>query len=401
MRTIWTFHTARQIQFGRGAAARCGEVVGGLGAGRCLIVTDQRLLGAGAVEPVTASLRDAGISATVFEDGEPEPSMALAVRCARAASEASAEAIVGVGGGSNLDLAKITATLLAHGGHPRDFAGDCRIPGPVAPLVCVPTTAGTGSEVSAAAVLLDEERGIKVGVLSNHLRPAAALVDPLLTVSCPPRVTADSGIDALVHAVEALTAVDNSEFPLPEGEQSIYQGRHPLGSLLAEEAIRLVGRHLPRAYGHGDDLDAREGMHLAALLAGLAFSNIGVALVHAMEYAVGAAVHSSHGLGNGLLLPYVMEFNRPHCSAALARIARLLGRDTGTLSLDAAARSAIGAVRDLRRQVDVPDRLREIGVREEQLPAMARTAHGLQRLLRVNPRIPTRQEIEEVFRAAW
>src|SRR5207237_9589938 len=151
-----------------------------------------------------------------------------------------------LGGGSTMDLAKITAAALAHGGTPRDYVGDDKIPGPVWPLICVPTTAGTGSEVSAASVLTDTDNQIKVGILSNHLRPRAAVVDPLLTVSCPPKVTADSGIDALAHAIEAYTAVDNAGFPLPAGERSVYQGKHPLGDVLAEKAIALIGPNLRR-----------------------------------------------------------------------------------------------------------------------------------------------------------
>src|SRR5439155_17887948 len=185
------------------------------------------------------------------------------------------------------------------------------IPGPILPVVCVPTTAGTGSEVSGAAALTDTDNAVKVGCLSNYLRPRAAVVDPLLTVSCPPKVTADSGIDALTHAIEGYTAVDFAAFPLPAGERSVYQGRHPLGDVCAEQAIRLIGRHLRRAVHHGDDLDAREGMALGATIAGLSFSNVGVALVHALEYPVGGVTNCSHGEGNGLLLPYVMRFNLP------------------------------------------------------------------------------------------
>src|SRR5262249_61150247 len=155
--------------------------------------------------------------------------------------------LVAVGGGSNMDLATISAAVLAHGGHPRDYVGDDKIPGPVMPLICVPTTAGTGSEVSMASVITDQDNAMKVGVLSNFLRPRVAVVDPLLTVPCPPKVTADSGIDALTHAIEAYTAVDNETFPLPVGERSVYQGRHPLGDCLAEKAIALIGRCLRRA----------------------------------------------------------------------------------------------------------------------------------------------------------
>src|SRR5437660_4383564 len=153
-----------------------------------------------------------------------------------------------------MDLAKVTALVLTHGGRPADYAGDDKVPGPTLPVLCVPTTAGTGSEVSAAAVLTDTDNHMKFGILSNHLRPRLALVDPLLTVSCPPRVTADSGIDALTHAIEAYTAVDNATFPLPHGERSVYQGSHPFGDMLAEKAIALVGRHLRRAVARGPDL---------------------------------------------------------------------------------------------------------------------------------------------------
>src|SRR5207247_201069 len=190
-----------------------------------------------------------------------------------------------------------------------DYLGDDRIPGPTLPVVCVPTTAGTGSEVSGAAALTDTDNAVKVSCLSPFLRPDAAVVDPLLTVSCPPKVTADSGIDALTHAIEAYTACDNDAFPLPSGEKSVYQGKNPMADAMAEKAIRLVGRFLKRAVKDGNDLEARDGMALAATLAGLAFSNAGVALVHAMEYPVGGAVHVSHGAGNGLLLPFVMRCN--------------------------------------------------------------------------------------------
>ena len=300
-----------------------------------------------------------------------------------------------------MDLAKITAVLLTHGGKPLDYAGDDKIPGPVLPLLCVPTTAGTGSEVSAASVLTDADNHMKVGVLSNYLRPAVAVVDPLLTVSCPPKVTADSGIDALSHAIEAYTAVDNSIFPLPPGERSVYQGRHPFGDMLAERAVSLIGAHLRRAVRDGSDLEAREGMALGATLAGMAFSNVGVAAVHALEYPVGGATHCSHGAGNGLLLPYVMRYNVSARPAAFASLARLLGEDVTGLSDEAAADRAIVAVERLRDDIGVPARLRELGVTEAQLRPFAEKAFGVKRILRVNPRTPTVDDLEGILRAAF
>jgi alcohol dehydrogenase class IV len=299
-----------------------------------------------------------------------------------------------------MDLAKITATAFTHGGTPRDYIGDDKIPGPVLPLICMPTTAGTGSEVSGAAVLTDTESQIKVGILSNFLRPAVAVVDPLLTVSCPPKVTADSGIDALTHAIEAYTAVDNAHFPLPAGERTVYQGRHPFGDMLAEKAITLIGRHLRQAVAYGNNVEAREGMALGATLAGLSFSNVGVALVHAMEYPVGGATHCSHGAGNGLLLPFVMRFNMPARIKEFATIARLLGEDVEDMQVELAAVRAIEAVEKLRTDIGVPRRLRDLGVTEDQLRPFAEKACSIRRILRVNPRPVTVEDVEGIFRAA-
>ena len=272
--------------------------------------------------------------------------------------------MIGLGGGSNMDTAKLAALVLAHGGDPLDYTGDCRVPGPVKPLICIPTTAGTGSEVSAAAVFTDTANHIKVSCLSPFLRPAFAIVDPLLTVSCPPKVTADSGIDALTHAIEAFTAVDNDDFPLPSGEKSVYQGKNPMADAMAREAIALVGKFLRRAVKDGNDLEARDGMALAATLGGLAFSNVGVALVHAMEYPVGGAVHVSHGAGNGLLLPFVMRFNLEQRVPEFAQIRRFLGSESAPLprspppdaiSPNNLAEKAIQEIEQLREDIGIPD----------------------------------------------
>jgi alcohol dehydrogenase class IV len=401
MRTTWTFHSAGQIVFGRGAVNQVGQLAQRLKLRRVLIVTDGRLVAAGLDRAVRDPLESAGVTVETFEGGQPEPSLDLAEQCAEAARRFAPDGLVGLGGGSNMDLAKIVAALLAHGGFLQDYVGEDRVPGPVLPLMCVPTTSGTGSEVTAASVLTDAANQIKVGVLSNFMRPKVAIVDPLLTVSCPAKVTADSGIDALTHAIEAYTAIDNEEFPLPEGERSVYQGRHPLGDCLAEKAIELIGRHLATAVREPHDLAAREGMALAATTAGLAFSNVGVALVHAMEYPVGGAVHCSHGAGNGLLLPFVMRYNLPARLERFARVAELLGEKTTGLSCEQAAERAIGAVERLKAEIGIPARLRDLGVTPEQLPRFAEKAFAIKRILRVNPRVPTVADVEEVYRAAY
>jgi alcohol dehydrogenase class IV len=401
MRQTWTFHSAGQLLFGRGAAAQLGPEAARMKLNRLLVVTDRSLVGAGLVKAVEEPLAAAGISMEVFDGGVPEPSLDVVDRCLEQARAFKPDGLLGLGGGSNMDLTKAAAAVLSHGGTIRDYVGEERVPGPVLPLICVPTTAGTGSEVTAASVLTDTANQIKVGVLSNYLRPRLALVDPLLTVSCPRKVTADSGIDALTHAIEAYTAVDNENFPLPPGERSVYQGRHSLADCLAEKAIDLIGSYLPRAVAAPGDLIARENMALGATLAGLAFSNVGVALVHAMEYPVGGATHCSHGAGNGLLLPFVMRFNLPARLPHFARVARLLGEDVSGLSEEAAAHRAVAAVERLKAAIGIPNRLRDLGVTREQLPLFAEKTLGIKRILRVNPRTVTTEEVLGIFEEAW
>lgn len=408
MRTTWTFHSAGQLLFGRGAVRQLGDEARRLGLKRVFIVTDAILAKVGIVASVRAPLEAAGIAIETFEEGEPEPSLELAEVVLAQARKFGPDGIIGLGGGSNMDLAKLAAAVLSHGGTSRDYIGEDKIPGPVLPLICIPTTAGTGSEVSASSVMTDKAAQLKVGILSNYLRPRVALVDPELTLSCPRKVTADSGIDALTHAIEAFTAVDNAVFPLPPGERSTYQGRHPFGDMLAEKAIALVGQHLARACEAPHDLEAREGMALAATLGGMAFSNVGVALVHALEYPVGGAVHCSHGAGNGLLLPYVMRYNLPARRREFARIAQLLmperfvaGRALAEAEEIAAAEAAITEIERLRAVIGIPNRLSEIGAKPEQLRTFAEKAFGVKRILRVNPRVPTVDDLEEILRAAY
>ena len=401
MRTTWTFHNASQLLFGRGAAGQLGDCVRQLGGRRVLIVTDRALVDAGVVEQVQAPLVEANFEVSIYDGGKPEPPVALVDEVVTAANACQPDLLLGLGGGSNMDVAKAAAAVLAHGGKATDYAGDQVVPGPVFPLILVPTTSGTGSEVTAAAVLADPDRGTKFGILSNYLRPSVAVVDPQLTVSCPPRVTAGSGIDALTHAVEAYTAIDNENFPLPAGERTVYQGRHPLADVLAQQAIELVGQHLRGAVADGNDIDAREGMSLAAMLAGMAFSNTGVAAVHALEYALNKVAHTPHGVGCGLLLPYVMRFNAPARPKQMRRIAELLGQDVSMLDDQSAAHSAVTAVENLKQDIGIPARLGNVDVHFEHLPAMAEMAYSVKRILRVNPRELTLQDMQAILESAF
>ena len=402
MRT-WSFSSAGALFFGRNAVrVHLREACERLNAKRAFVVTDAILVKAGLLSQTTEPLTAAGVVFAHFDNITPEPGVELVRECVAAAKAFNPDVIVGLGGGSNMDTAKLVSMILAHGGDPLDYTGDCRIPGPVKPLICIPTTAGTGSEVSAAAVFTDTANHIKVSCLSPFLRPAFAIVDPLFTVSCPPKVTADSGIDALTHAIEGFCAVNNDEFPLPSGEKSVYQGSNPMADSMARETFRLVGQFLKRAVKDGNDLEARDGMALAATLGGLAFSNSGVALVHAMEDPVGGAVHVSHGAGNGLLLPYVMRFNLEKRIRRTAEIGLVMGADGIRGTLDANAEATIREIEQLRADIGIPLRLRDIGVTEDMLPGFATKAFSIKRLMRVNPRMPQSEvEILGIYRAAF
>jgi alcohol dehydrogenase class IV len=405
MRNTWSFSTAGQLVFGNGAVAELGPLVARRKWNRVYIIADARLVAAGIVQPVVDSLTAAGVTTGVFEGGEPEPAVRTAVAAADAAARFGPDAILGLGGGSNMDLAKIVAVLIAHGGSPSQYFGWDNVPGPVLPLIGVPTTAGTGSEVSHAAVLTDADNQIKVSTLSPYLRPALAVVDPQLTYTCPPQVTADSGIDALTHAIEAYTATSFADMEAPAdkpaGYGMPYEGAYPLGQALAEKAIELVGKHLLRAVQHPDDRAAREGMALAATTAGIAFSNCAVALVHGLEYPLGAVLHCSHGAGNGLLLPHVMEFNLPAREAEFAKIASLLGEDVSGLTTRAAAERAVAAVRRLSAAIGIPQTIRDLGGRREQLPGFAEKSFAIKRLLATNPRPATQADLLGILERAF
>lgn len=401
MRTSWSFHSAGQLVFGRGALADLGRWAARRKWQRAFIVTDQRLAAAGLVQRVVAPLQEAGIQFEIFDGGEPEPAVVTAQQAIDHAREYRPDCIVGLGGGSNMDLAKVAAAVLAHGGSPESYFGFDQIPGPVLPLICVPTTSGTGSEVSHAAVLTDTKHHIKVSTLSQYLRPALAVVDPALTDRCPQQVTADSGIDALTHAIEAYTATDFEVLDVPAGQPAAYEGRYPLGEVLAEKAISLIGQHLVAVVQDGSNQAARDGMSLAATLAGLAFSNCGVALVHGLEYPLGGALHCSHGAGNGMLLPHVMRFNLPERVPALARVAKLLGEDVQGLSETAAAEKAITAVDRIREQIGVPGRIRDFGGRREQLAEFAAKTFAIKRLLATTPRAASEADVLAILEAAF
>jgi alcohol dehydrogenase class IV len=395
---VWRFAMAGQIQFGRGASHFSGSTAVQLSIRKPLVVTDQNLIRSGLLEPILQSLKNHCQSVTLFDGGQAEPPVQIARDAVSLGRQNQNDGVIGVGGGSNLDVAKVTALVLRHGGDPENYFGFQKVPGPILPLIAIPTTAGTGSEVSHSAVLTDPIQKIKVSTLSPWLRPAAALVDPSLTDSCPTNVSAHSGIDALVHAVEAFTAKDFSLMPPDPSSNLGYEGSHPLGDLLAREAIQTIAANLPQVLTNPNPA-SRDAMAWAALLAGMAFSNCGVGLVHALEYPVGASCHCSHGEGNGLLLPHVLRFLLPARRERLAEIAVLFGaRTSGQEQL---AEEAIERIEGLARECGLRMRLRDLGVQAEQLESFAEKSHRIERLMEVSPRKPSVGDLASILQAAW
>ncbi len=398
--TMWQFATAGTIKFGRGCSLQLARELTRMQLHRPLVVVDPVVLKLPAIQLLLQDLKKQSIQYVLFDGCLPEPPISVAELAIEVGHASAIDSVIGIGGGSNLDVAKVAAAALAHGGRPADYFGFDRIPGPTLPLFALPTTAGTGSEVSHSAVLTDPSAGLKVSTLSRWLRPAVALVDPALTDSCPPTVTAHSGIDALVHAIEAATNRDFSQMVGVDPQARAYEGSYPLTRLLAAEAIRLVGCSLVRAYREPTDPTARDNMALAAMLAGMAFSNSGVALVHALEYPIGVLTHCSHGEGNGLLLPHVMRFNLPECTDRLADVASWLGRDIEGLSKTAAAELAIDAVVELQHSVGIRTRLSQLGMVADNIPAVAAKAFQIKRLMDINPRRPTENDLVEILENA-
>ncbi len=283
---------------------------------------------------------------------------------------------------------------------PIDYIGENKVPAPVVPLVAVPTTAGTGSEVTAVAVIEDESKHLKLAVASAHVRPNLAIVDPLLTLSCPPKVTAESGMDALAHAVEAYTVISHAALDVPANMRLQFTGKNLASDALAEKAIRLIGANLRAAVFQPRNVAAREAMHLAALLAGMAFNSAGLGAVHSLQYPVGAVTHTPHGLGTGLLLPFVCRFLLPAVADQLADVAAWLGENVDGMSDADAALAGIEAMQALKRDVGLPMRLSEIGVNESHLKPMAEQAATYARLNRMSARPLSAAALEGILRDA-
>ena len=362
-----------------------------MGGERCLVVTDRNL--SHYAERIDRSASARAITCHVFDGGQPEPSIAVVERVMQEVRGSRVDAVIGLGGGSNIDVAKASALLLRHPGSIADYEGQGKVPGPVAPLIAVPTTAGSGSEVSAACILSVPEDDSKLGVVDNHLRPLVAIVDPELHLSCPASVTRDAGVDAFCHAVEAFTIIDWEAFPQdPTVASPVYQGKHPLSDALAERAIALIAEQLPRVLRNPDDLAARTQMANGALLAGMAMSNTGIYTVHALTYPVGALTRASHGACNGALLPAVLDFVAPARETEVGRILDLMRSDRENVA---------DAVRDFLREIGAPASLKELGLAPGQIEPTAEIGYGIRRLMNGSPRPTSREELREIVQRAY
>lgn len=391
MRTTWNSYANPRLLFGPGALSETGKVVQRLGGQRVLIVTDAVIESLGIVSRVKELLT---AKVEVFADGEVEPSTSLVEKCVERIRSFDPDVTIAIGGGSNMDLAKLAGASVASEKDPAGLLGFDLVTHSPRNLICIPTTAGTGSEASHSAVICNSNTGQKAAAISHYLRPDVAIVDPELSLTCPRKLTAESGIDALTHAIEGYLATDYAAFDPTETGVMAYEGNHPIGDLYAEKCIRLVGTHFLKAIDEPGNIEARTGMALAATLGGLAFSNCGVALVHALEYPIGNRYKCSHGAGNGIVLPEVMRFFAPARGERLADIGRWLG---GEPSVE----GAIHSVLQLRKEAGLPESLRAVGAESEDIPALAEAAAQLERLMDLCPIRPSVADLQDILEASF
>ncbi len=372
LESIPAFDFPTSWRHGRGLASRSGEMLGRLGCRRPLVLTDESLLSLGVVEPVLASLGEAAIAYTVCDAVNYEPTVDLFDSIVARLDLKGFDAIVAVGGGSVIDVAKGLAVIGSFGGHIRDYAGFDKMPGvPSIKVVAIPTTSGTGSEISDGVVLIDEARQTKFLVISHKICPTVALTDPTMTVSMPRQITARSGTDALVHATESY----------------ISKGASPASELFALRAIELLARNIAAACDNGEDLDLREKMQIGATMAMTAAMNSKAGLCHALAMPLCALYHMPHGQAVGMALPVVLAYNAPAVGDKIDRIFQAMGfGDDGFSQLEG-----------LLTQLGVSARLADSGFQEEHMPTIVQeTMNSAQRP--PNPREPTPEDIAAIAR---
>ena len=382
----FNFNTVGSIVFGEGAVSRIGTLAAARGWSRVLLVTDPGLVQLGMIGPSIQALAAAGIAVTVFSDVQADPPESIVLAAAQAATGFGADSVIGLGGGSSLDVAKLAALLAVGRERLPEVYGVGNAKGPRLPLMLVPTTAGTGSEVTPISIVTTGASE-KMGVVSPVLLPDIALLDPELTLGLPPAVTAATGIDAMVHAIEAHTSASINN--------------NPVSRALAREALRLMGGALERAVQDGSDRAARADMLLGSMLAGQAFANSPVAAVHALAYPIGGHFHIPHGLSNALVLPHVLRFTAETAGDLYAEIAPIVFPEIGGLPAKESGLAFADYLAELSRRCSLQQKLRDVGIPEDAIELLATDAMKQTRLLVNNPRHLALEDARAIYRAAW
>ena len=389
--TTFSFQTPQRIVVESGGSIRLGELTRSLtrqtrGPTKALIVTDAFLATSGVLQTARQSLVEAGFELSEFTGVLPDPSEAVVMSAVSLAIQAGVDVIIGMGGGSSLDVAKVVACLAVPGSTFKlsDLYGVESVRAQRLPLVMVPTTAGTGSEVTSIAIVTTSE-STKAGIVNRALLADLVLLDAQLTLGLPPAVTAATGVDAMVHAIEAYTSIHRKNL---------------LSDTLARQALQLLSNHLLPAYDNGSNLAARDAMLLGAMLAGQAFENAPVAAVHALAYPLGGIYHLAHGVSNALVLPHVMRFNREACAPLYAELAEVVMPALAG-SVEARCQGFIDHMASLSERTRLPLRLRDCGIGADAIDALATAAMGQQRLLKNNPRPVTEADARAIYQAAW
>ncbi|HCC55364.1 MAG TPA: alcohol dehydrogenase [Desulfobulbaceae bacterium] len=373
-----------RIRFGVDAINDLPALVKELGGSKVFLVIDPGLIKAGLSERITAPLAKAKIAFELYDKVDPEPGLKLADNGAKLAKKAKCDCVVGAGGGSAMDVAKAVSILLTNGGKAEDYLGLGKIKKPGVPKIMIPTSAGTGAEVTFTAVFINEKTKSKGGMNGDPLYPDAAILDPALTVSLPPHITATTGVDALTHALEAFVSTQ----------------AHAISDMYALEAIELISSNLVKAYAHGGNLEARSNMLLGSLLAGKALATAGVGLVHAMAYPLGGMFGIPHGLANAVLLPYVMAYNLIGNPGRFAMLAEVMGAKVDGLPEREAAEAGVEFVYRMNQDLGIPASLAELKIPAKKIPEMARIALTVTRPVENNPRKPSLEDVIRVYETA-
>ena len=376
------FSVPQDITFGEGSLAKLPEILKKQGAAKALLVSDRGLEKLGVVEKVKRIAEEAGITVAEFLDVEPNPSVHTVDSAVQAYQESGAESIIALGGGSPMDVAKAVGVLAKYGGSITEYEGAHKIPGPIVPITAIPTTAGTGSEVTAFSVITDTERSYKLTVFSYELIPASAILDPELIMTVPASVAASCGVDALIHAWEAYTSRDAS----------------PFSDAVAEKAMELIGGNLRRFVADRTDREAAGAMMAGSMFAGLAFAWARLGNIHAMSHPVSAFFHVPHGVANSILLPVIVEYNALADKGRYEKIYNYISRDRKPVK-NFVPEMLVREAQNLLRELGIPEHLAEVGVTEEKIPAMAADAMKSGNIL-ANPRQSTQKDIEMLYKKA-